>query len=466
MAGEGKKLFFDLLQKVLATLNRIVWGPGSLVFVVLVGIFMTVKLNFFQFSNFFLMLRETIGKIFIKEKREHSTNSISPVQAVSTALAGTIGTGSITGIAMAIKAGGPGVIFWMCAFSFLGMAVKFSEIVLSLKFREKDEKGQWIGGPMYYIKNGLKFRPLAILFSVFALLCCFGIGNITQSNAISKVIKSTLNFSELFCGVVLMVLVALIIWGGVKRIGKVNEYLVPIMTILYISTSLVILILRFEKVPEAIRLIFSGAFSIKAASGGALGFGFYKAVQYGISRSIFSNEAGLGSAPIAHAASSEKNPVKQGLWGMFEVFFSTVVICTLSGLVILTSSAWNCQGLSGAEVVINAFDSAIPVLGRWVVFIVTIFFAFSSILGWAYYGEVCISYLVKKRRKSLFCFRIIYIIFVFLGAAAEMDLVWNFSETMNGFMMLPNLISVICLSGVVKKECDFYKKERIDIEKF
>ncbi|MBR5295813.1 MAG: sodium:alanine symporter family protein, partial [Clostridia bacterium] len=379
------------IENFFNTLNRIVWGPWTLFLFVLVGIFLTIRLRFFQFRKFGFALSETAGKIFAK--KSESGKDITPIQAVSTALAGTIGTGSIVGVAMAIRSGGPGVIFWMWIFSFFGMAMKFSEIVLSLSFREKNEGGKWIGGPMYYMKNGLKSNFLAVLFSFFALFCCFGIGNIIQSNAVANMLKSNLNVPVKLSGFVLTIVLSVVILGGIQSIGRVNQFLVPLMTITYILTSLLILTLRSDFLLDAVLKIFQSAFSFRSATVGLLGYGFFKGVHFGISRSIFSNEAGLGSGPIAHAASAESNPVKQGYWGIFEVFFTTMIVCTLTALVLLTSDAWYIEDALAFQIVISAFDGAIPIFGRFVVCITTVFFALSSILGWAYYGEVCVCFL-------------------------------------------------------------------------
>ncbi len=448
----------ELIDKGFDFLNKLVWGPATLFLFLFVGVFVSCKLRFFQVRFFGLMLRETIGKVFKKDQKK---NGISPFQAVSTALAGTIGTGSITGVAMAIRAGGPGVIFWMWCFSFLGMAIKFSEIFLSLRYREMMQNEEYIGGPMYYIQKGLGSRLLATAFSLLAFLCSFGIGNITQSNAISSVFENTLGFKREFLGIALVLLVALIIIGGIKRICNVNQYLVPFMTLLYIFAAVTVLMMNYQSLPSIFTLIFHSAFSFRSVSFGAVGYGFFKGVQYGISRSIFSNEAGLGSAPIAHAVSKEKDPIKQGLWGIFEVFFTTLVICTLSGLVILTSDSWYLESVSGAEIVIESFHQSLPSIGSFVVGMTTVFFAFSSIIGWSYYGEVCILYLFKNYKKAAIIFRVIYIIFVFIGAVMKADLVWNISECLNGLMAIPNLIAVLLLSGEVSKKCkEFQKKHK------
>lgn len=440
-------------------LNKLVWGPGTLFLFAFVGIYITLKLDFFQFHSFPFVLRETIGKVF--KKKDIRGDDISPVEAVSTALAGTVGTGSITGMAMAIRAGGPGVLFWMWIFSFFGMAIKFCEIFLSIKFREKEKDGKLIGGPMYYIEKGLKSKFLAAVFASFALLCSFGIGNITQSNAITSVFANGFKIDSNISGILLSFIILIIIFGGIKRICKVNTVLVPVMTSIYIITAIIILIVRFENLPKTMNLIIDSAFSLRSTSYGILGYGFLKGIHFGISRSIFSNEAGLGSAPIAHAVSGEKDPVKQGLWGIFEVAFTTLVICTLSGLVILTSDFWKSSSFSGSEIIISSFHSGIPIFGGVVVGITTVFFAFSSILGWAYYGEVCILYLFRKRKGFVSAFRVVYIVFVFLAAVFDMEVVWSVSETLNGLMAIPNLIAVLLLTGKFSQECkEFIKKSK------
>ena len=444
-------------------LNKIVWGPWTLLLYALVGVFLTIRLRFFQFANFGLVFRETLGRLF--EKSGGKDGNVTPIQAVSTALAGTIGTGSIIGIAMAIRSGGPGVLFWMWIFSFFGMAIKFSEIVLSLEFREKNSAGNWIGGPMYYIKNGLKNNFFAISFSLFSLLCCFGIGNIIQSNAIANVMKTSVDLSPKLTGFILTLLLSVVILGGIQSVGKVNQYLVPLMTLAYIFASIFIIILRIDLLPQAIKNIFLSAFSFRSVSFGCVGYGLFKGIHFGISRSIFSNEAGLGSGPIAHAASMEKNPLKQGLWGIFEVFFTTMVVCTLTGLVVLTSDGWYLDNVSGFEIVISAFDSTLPILGRIVVYITTGFFALSSILGWSYYGEVCVCFLLKNKKSYVYFYRVIYLIFIFLGSFLNTELIWTSSEVLNGLMAIPNLIALILLSENVTNLCFGMKKSREKVEK-
>ena len=395
------------------------------------------------------MIKSTILGVFSKSQHQTDQAGLSPFQAVATAMAGTIGTGSIAGLATAIVSGGPGAVFWMWISALLGMITKYAEIVLSLKYREKNEKGEWIGGPMYYIKNGLGLKWLAALFAVFAMIACLGTGNATQSNSIAVALQSTLNIKPWITGIVLVGIAAAVILGGMRRIASVNERLVPFMAVFYVVCSIIALIVNIEKIPAAFALIFKEAFNFRAATGGAAGYGIMLAMHYGFARGVFSNEAGLGSAPIAHAASSTKDPVKQGLWGMFEVFFTTIVICTLSALVILTSGLWNTGEFEGSALSIAAFNSILPGIGKIIVMLSTVFFALSTILGWAYYGEVSAEYLFGKCKYAVWIYRCIYVCVVFIGAVGSLDLIWGISETMNGLMAIPNLIGVIGLYKVV-----------------
>ncbi len=433
--------------------QNIVWGPVMLALLVGTGLYLSVRLRFLQFTKFGEMLKSTILGLFSKNQHTKDESGVSPFQAVATAMAGTIGTGSIAGLATAITTGGPGAIFWMWVSALLGMVTKYSEIVLSLHYREKNAKGEWVGGPMYYIQNGLKLKWLAVLFSIFGMLSCLGTGNATQSNSIAVALESTVNVPVWITGIVLTVLAACVILGGIRRIASVNEKMVPFMAVFFVVCAVVALVINIKEIPSAFALIFKEAFNFKAAFGGVAGFGIMKAMQYGFSRGVFSNEAGLGSAPIAHAASSTKDPVKQGLWGMFEVFFTTVIICTLSGLVVLTAGQWNSGDptLKGAALSIASFNSIVPHVGGIGVTLATIFFALSTILGWAYYGEVCIGYLTNKSKKAIWIYRCVYVLFVFIGAVAELDLVWAVSEMMNGLMIIPNLIGLLGLFSVVKK---------------
>ena len=441
----------QLISEINAEINDVVWGPVMLTLLIGTGVFLGIRTGFLQFRKFTYMLKNTIFGVFSKNQHEKDLSGVSPFQAVTTALAGTIGTGSIAGLATAIVCGGPGAVFWMWISALLGMVTKFSEILLSIKYREKNEDGQWVGGPMYYIKNGLKIKWLAVLFALFAMIACLGTGNATQSNSIAVALKSTVGINPWITGTVLTLIVAAVILGGVRRIASVNEKLVPFMAIFYVVCSVVALVINVDKIPAAFELIFREAFNFKASGGGAAGYTMMLAMHYGFSRGVFSNEAGLGSAPIAHAASSTKDPVKQGFWGMFEVFFTTIIICTCSALIILTTGLWNTGAYEGAALSIASFNAILPGIGGIVVTLSTIFFALSTILGWAYYGEVCMEFLSNKSKKAVLVYRFIYVVFVFIGTIGSLDLIWSISETMNGLMAIPNLIGIIGLSGVVKK---------------
>lgn len=434
------------------------------------GLFISIKTGFLQFRKFGYTMKNTIGTLFKKDLHTKDSGSVSPFQAVTTALAGTIGTGSIAGLATALVLGGPGAVFWMWVSALLGMVTKYAEIVLSIKYRETTADGAYTGGPMYYIKNGLGLKWLAAIFAIFATVACIGTGNATQSNSISGIMDSTFSVAPWITGIVLTIIVGAVILGGVKRIASVNEKLVPVMAIFFIISAIVALVFNAVKIPTAFALIFSEAFNFKAAFGGVAGYGILAAMRYGVGRGIFSNEAGLGSAPIAHAASSTKDPAKQGLWGMFEVFITTIIICTMSALVVLTSdvylnafNAGTVPEVSGASLSCAAFDEALPFIGGIGVSIATIFFALSTILGWAYYGEVCAGYLFKNHRNTaVFVYRAIYVAFVFIGAVADINIVWLIADCFNVLMALPNIVALIALSGVVVKVTrDHFKKNDI-----
>ena len=451
----------EMISKINTAINDVVWGPIMLALIIATGLFLTIKTGFLQFSKFGYIMKNTIGSVFSSNQHKKDTSGVTPFQAVATAMAGTIGTGSITGLATAIVSGGPGAIFWMWVSALLGMVTKYAEIVLSLHFREKNAAGKWVGGPMYYIKNGLGIKWLAVLFAFFGMVACLGTGNATQSNSIAVALDSTLNIEPWITGVVLTIIVACVILGGMRRISAVNEKLVPFMAVFYVACSVVALILNIEKVPEAFALIFKEAFNFRAAAGGTAGYGIMLAMHYGFSRGVFSNEAGLGSAPIAHAASSTKNPVEQGFWGVFEVFFTTIIVCTLSGLIILTSGLWNTGQFEGSALSIAAFNSAVPGIGGIGVTLATIFFALSTILGWGYYGEVCITYLSNKSEKAVLIYRCIYVACVFLGTVGNLNLIWSISETMNGLMIIPNLIGVIGLWKIVSSVTkEYFSKDK------
>ena len=431
-----------------------------MVLLIAVGAFLTVRTKAIQFSRFGYAMKSTVGSLFDKSQHVKDKGSVSPFQAVTTALAGTIGTGSIAGVATALVAGGPGAIFWMWISALLGMVTKYSEIVLSIKYREKKEDGSWAGGPMYYISKGLKSKWLAFAFALFAMIACIGTGNATQSNAISGVMDKTLQIPTWVTGLVLTVIVALVILGGVKSIASVNEKLVPTMAVFFLAICLITLGINVTKIPNAFALIFKEAFNFKAALGGVAGYGVFSAMRYGVGRGVFTNEAGLGSAPIAHAASSTKDPVKQGMWGMFEVFITTIIICSMTALVVLTSDAYAAiysvanknPTLNGAALSGAAFNEALPVVGQYGVALATLFFSLSTILGWAYYGEVCVGYIFSScRTLAVWIYRAIYVAFVFVGAVADIGVVWLVADCFNVLMALPNLIAIIVLAKVISQ---------------
>lgn len=446
----------EFLNEICDKVNDIVWGPVMLVLLIGTGLFLTFRTGFLQFGKFGYMLKNTIFGVFSKKQHQKDDSGVSPFQAVATAMAGTIGTGSIAGLATAIVSGGPGAVFWMWISALLGMVTKYSEILLSIKYRERNEEGRWVGGPMYYIKNGLNIKWLAGVFAVLAMIACLGTGNATQSNSIAIALESTVGINPFATGIVLTVIVAAVILGGMKRIASVNEKLVPAMAIFYVACSVIALIINFNKIPYAFSLIFTEAFNFRAAAGGVGGYGIMRAMHYGFSRGVFSNEAGLGSAPIAHAASNTKSPVAQGLWGMFEVFFTTIIICSCSAVIILSADIWTTGKYDGAALSIASFNSIIPGVGGLIVTLSTIFFALSTILGWAYYGEVCIEFLSKKSRKAVLLYRVVYVLVTFIGTVGSLDLIWGISEAMNGLMAIPNLIGIFGLSGVVAKTTKNY----------
>lgn len=451
--------FLEMVELVNGKINSVVWGPIMLGLLIGTGFYLSLRMGFPQFTKFKFVYNNTVGTLFSSKHHSKDESGVTPFQAVATAMAGTIGTGSITGIATAISMGGPGAIFWMWISALLGMVTKYSEIVLSLKFREKNPTGQWVGGPMYYIKNGLNMKWLAMAFAFFAAITCLGTGNMTQANSISVALESTLGISRMLTGIVLAVIVAAVVLGGIRRIALVNEKLVPFMAVVYVICAVAALLINWKQVPAAMTLIFQEAFNFQSAAGGVTGYGIVVAMRFGFARGVFSNEAGLGSAPIAHAASSTKSPVEQGIWGMFEVFFTTIIICTLTALVILTTGIWQTSDLEGSALSIAAYNQIIPYAGGIFVTLATVLFATSTLLGWAYYGEKSVEFLFNENQTAVLIYRIIYVIFVVIGAVSSLNLVWGICDTMNGLMAIPNLIGVLGLSGIVIKTTKEYFAE-------
>ncbi len=448
------------IEAVNSAVNNFIWGVPAMICIIGVGLYLSIRTRFLQIRKFPYAIKTTIGRVF--RKREASDGAMTPFQAVCTALAATVGTGNIAGVAGAIAIGGPGAVFWMWISAALGMCTKFSEVTLAVHFRETNARGELIGGPMYYIKNGLgkNWRWLAALFSLFGVLTVFGTGNATQVNTITTAINSALlnyhlinedavSTSNLIIGIIIALLVATVLLGGVKRIGRVTEKLVPFMALIYIVLSLGVILLNLNRVPSVFASIVEGAFSPASVTGGVVG-SFFLSMKKGVSRGIFSNEAGLGTGSIAHACADTKKPVKQGFFGIFEVFTDTIVICTLTALVILCSGTPVGYGeAAGAELTISGFTST---YGNWVSIFTAIAlccFAFSTIIGWGLYGARCIEYLLKE--KSIKPFMVAYSLVAIIGATADLGLMWSVAETFNGLMAIPNLIALFLLSGTVAR---------------
>jgi len=437
------------IMEINGIINNFVWGPYMLILLVGTGVFFSIRTNFLQVRRFGYVMRNTVATLFSKDKVKASEGNVTPFQAVSTALASTVGTGNVVGVATAIVSGGPGAVFWMWVSAFFGMMTKYSEVVLAIKYRETDENGIHYGGPMYYIEKGLHMKWLAVLFAAFGAIATFGIGNIAQGKSIADAVSSTIGLPPFVTGIIVIVFVALVIIGGITRIAKVTEKLVPFMATFYIVGGVIFLLLNITHIPAALGLIFKEAFSLRSVGGGILGTVMMSAMRYGFARGVFSNEAGLGSAPIAHAAAHTDDPVKQGLWGVFEVFVDTIIICSITGLVIIISGLYE-SGAKGAELTIAAFSSVFGSLGGYFVTIAIALFALSTMLGWSYYGERCLSYLVGKESKTVvMVYRVLFLIIIIFGCLGGLTFVWDLSDTLNGLMAIPNLIGILGLSGVV-----------------
>ena len=448
------------IESVNSVVNNFIWGVPAMLCIIGVGLVLSVRTGFLQIRKFPYAMKITLGRML--KKKEASDGAMTPFQAVCTALAATVGTGNIAGVAGAIAIGGPGAVFWMWISALLGMCTKFSEVTLAVHFREVNVDGEYVGGPMYYIKNGLAkhWHFLAYLFAAFGVLTVFGTGNATQVNTITTAIDSALfNYNvigegsvktlNLIIGIVLAILIALILLGGIKRIGQVTERLVPFMAVLYILLALGIIVLNIGHIPAVFASIFKGAFSPASVTGGAVG-SFFMSMKKGVSRGIFSNEAGLGTGSIAHACADTRKPVKQGFFGIFEVFVDTIVICTLTALVILCSGVPVGYGAAaGAELTISGFTA---VYGNWVSIFTAVAmccFAFSTIIGWGLYGARCIEFLFGTRVNKPFM--LVYSLVAIVGATMDLGLMWSIAETFNGLMAIPNLIAAFLLSGVVVK---------------
>ena len=454
--------FLEAVTKINGAVNDFAWGPIMLVLLVGTGVFLTVRTKCIQARKFGFIMKNTIGSLFGRKDSDHGKN-LSPFQAVSTALAGTVGTGNIAGVTGAIFVGGPGAVFWMWVSAFFGMCTKYSEIALAVKFREVKD-GVHKGGPMYYIEKGIgkNFKWLAVIFAILGGLASFGIGNISQSNEIAGAMHSLFGMDRLVAGIIVAVVVAVVIIGGVKRIGQITSYLVPFMAMFYIICGILAIILRITDVPRFFALIFSNAFSLRSVGGGIFGTTIMLAMRQGFARGVFSNEAGLGSAPIAHAASSVEEPCEQAIWGVFEVFIDTIVICTITAFAVIVSGVLDTpEGLdafaSKGAAAMTAFNLILPGnIGGTIIQISLIFFALSTILGWTYYGERCWGYLTNDNKVVDLIYKIIFVLVVVVGATGSGTLMWDISDTLNGLMAIPNLFALLLLSGVVAKMTQNY----------
>jgi AGCS family alanine or glycine:cation symporter len=428
----------DTLTAWNSWLNGYVWGLPTIVLLVGTGLVLTLLTGLIQFRRLGFALVEVLGKV---TQRGTGEGSVSPFQAVATALASTVGVGNIAGVATAISLGGPGALFWLWVSGALGMCTKYAEIVIALHYRERDATGTMRGGAMYVLKKGLGLPWLGTVFALLTSLAAFGIGNMVQANSVAAALQSSFGIPTAATGVALVVVTAAVILGGIRRIGHVTEYLVPFMALFYLAGGLVILLLYAAEVPRAIGLVFSSAFSGHAAVGGFAGSTVAMALRYGIARGLFSNEAGLGSAPIVHAAANTDHPVRQGMYGIFEVFVDTILICSTTGLVILVTGAWS-SGATGASLSAQAFETGLP--GTWGHVVVTgglLLFSFSTLIGWSYYGETGVVYLFGA--KAALPYRLAWLVFIYLGAMGSLHLVWDIADTLNGLMAIPNLIAVL-----------------------
>lgn len=435
----------EALNAIVSAVNGVVWGPLMLVLILGVGLFLQIGLKFMP-----ILKLGTGFRLLFKGREGQGEGQISPFNALMTSLSATIGTGNIAGVATAVFAGGPGALFWMWMTALIGMATKYSEAVCAVHYREQDGAGNYVGGPMYYIKNGLgqNWRWLGFAFALFGAIAAFGIGNGVQANGVAQVLEANFGLNTSITGVVLMVLTGLVVLGGITRIGAVAGKLVPFMAVSYIVAGLVVLLLNISSLGTALELVFTHAFTPSAAEGGFAGAAVWLAIRFGVARGVFSNEAGLGSAPIAHAAAATKGPVNQGLVAMLGTFIDTIIVCSITGLAIITSGAWT-SGESGAALTSLAFENSLPGIGGYIIAISLSIFAFTTILGWSYYGEKCVGYLLGY--KVLIGYRILWIVMIYFGATADLGFIWLLADTLNAMMAIPNLIALALLSPLVFK---------------
>lgn len=439
---------------MLADVQSFVWGPPLIILLVGTGVYLTVLLRGIQFRQ----LKHSLWLALIKRREEGAEGDISHFQALMTALAATVGTGNIVGVATAIAAGGPGALFWMWMTGLVGMATKYSEAVLGVRFRETDERGEKSGGPMYYLENGIRWggvgKLLAVSFAVFASIAAFGIGNGVQSQAVADALNRSFSIPHWLTGLVVAACVGAVILGGIKSIGRFTAVFVPMMIVLYIGGAGLVILRNIGQVPEALRLVFQGAFTPMAAGGGAIGYTVAQAVRFGVARGVFSNESGLGTGGIAAAAAQTNEPVRQAMVSMTQTFIDTIVVCSFTGIAIISTGSWT-MGLDGANLTQQAFSTGLPgETGGVIVAVCLAFFAFSTMLGWSYYGERNLEYLIGV--KAIFPYRLAFVTVIAVAAVAKLDVVWLLSDIMNALMAFPNLIGLLLLSGIVWRETRSY----------
>jgi AGCS family alanine or glycine:cation symporter len=445
----------SVFEQTIDAINALVWGPIMLTLLLGTGIFLTIGLRGMTITRIPYAFKQ-----LLKGRKASGEGEISPFNALMTALSSTVGTGNIAGVATAIGIGGPGALFWMWCTALVGMATKYAEAVLAVNFRETDAAGKKVGGPMYYIKNGLgkRWKPLAFLFALFGAMAGFGLANTVQSNTVSQVLLNNFQIPTVASGLVMALLVALVILGGIQRIAQVAGKLVPLMTVIYLVSTLLILLMNLPEIPAALVFIVDSAFNGTAATGGFAGATVMLALRMGVSRGIFSNESGLGSAPIAHAAAATNSPVRQGTIAMLGTFIDTLIICTMTGLVLIVTDVWN-SDLQGAAMTLQVFDSSLP-FGGDILSLCIALFAFTTMLGWSYYGERCAQFLLGP--KVVLPFRVLWVVGIFLGTQMSLGLVWKMSDALNGMMAIPNLIALLLLSPVVFKLTRQYYQQSAD----
>jgi AGCS family alanine or glycine:cation symporter len=445
----------SVFEQTIDAINGLVWGPIMLTLLLGTGIFLTIGLRGMTITRIPFAFKQ-----LLKGRKASGEGEISPFNALMTALSSTVGTGNIAGVATAIGIGGPGALFWMWCTALVGMATKYAEAVLAVNYRETDAAGKKVGGPMYYIKNGLgkRWKPLAFLFALFGALAGFGLANTVQSNTVSQVLFNNFQIPTVASGLIMALLVALVLLGGIKRIAQVAGKLVPLMTVIYLVSTLLILLMNLTEIPAALVFIVDSAFNGTAATGGFAGATVMLALRMGVSRGIFSNESGLGSAPIAHAAAATNSPVRQGTIAMLGTFIDTLIICTMTGLVLIVTDVWN-SDLQGAAMTLEVFDSSLP-FGGDILSLCIALFAFTTMLGWSYYGERCAQFLLGP--KVVLPFRVLWVLGIFLGTQMSLGLVWKMSDALNGMMAIPNLIALLLLSPVVFKLTRQYYQQPAD----